>query len=91
MLKSLQCFLLSSHRTFSQLFEAHLSEGSQQVTVSGVRPGACYRLVVARNGSVLLNETLKLGEKAARSPQSRQSCSNFPGFSLRAKLGRRFQ
>ena len=34
------------------------------MTVSGVRPGASYQLVVAsKNGSVLLDETVELGER----------------------------
>ena len=37
------------------------------MTVSGVRPGASYQLVVVKNGSVLLDETVELGEKAQSS------------------------
>lgn len=44
----------------SQRFEAQVFEGSQHVTVSGVRPGASYQLVVVKNGSVLLDETVEL-------------------------------
>ena len=75
-----QTFYLCSY--FSQRFEARVSEGSQQVTVSGVRPGASYQLVVAsKNGSVLLDETVELGERnnqpTAAIPSLNQCSSSF--------------
>ena len=54
------------------------------MTVSGVRPGASYQLVVAsKNGSVLLDETVELGERnnqpaaAAAIPSLNQCSSSF--------------
>ena len=71
-----QTFYFCSY--FSQRFEARVSEGSQQVTVSGVRPGASYQLVVAgKNGSVLLDETVELGEEASQpASSSLNQCSS---------------
>ena len=82
---------------FSQRFEAQVSEGSQQVTVSGVRPGASYQLVVVKNGSVLLDETVELGEKASQAASSSlNQCSsssdrNNHNQTFPAKLSRLFQ